>query len=638
MLVFDIETDGLLDELTRIHCINIYDDTTKHHYRYDQVSLPIEAGVAALQSADCIAGHNAVSYDVPALKKIFPGFCPKGRVLDTYVLTRLLFPDIKDSDWGRVQKGTLPVKLVGKHTLESWGFRLGILKGDFAKSTDWKTWSPAMSDYCEQDVVVTLRLFDLCKSRKPSPESVELEHETNAIVARQIRHGVRLNIKKAEALYADWIGIREQLETKIKNLFPPVVEGGKVFIPKRDNATSGYIAGAAMTRIKCVPFSPSSNRHVYSILMRKYGWTPVDFVKKSTVPPYLWHLFDYDGTGPKPLEPKVDETSLKRMGLPEIDLLADFLTIQKRIAQLAEGKQAWLKCVSYQTSRIHGGVITNGAVTGRMTHLYPNLAQVPAVYSPYGPECRELFEASPSYVYVGCDAAGLEARCQGHFLAKFDEAAFIRVILEGKKEDGTDIHSANRDRWKLTGKHSRDTAKTMFYAFIYGAGDVKLGSIAIEDPTYKGTKALKKLGKKLREIIVSELPGLKELQKAIRTAVLERGYLFGLDGRVLSVRSEHSALNLLFQSAGALLMKKALVILDGDLQAAGLKHSEQSMTFDYEFCLNIHDEWQIEAKPEHADMIGRMACAAIRKAGEHFKFRCQLDGEYKIGRNWKETH
>jgi DNA polymerase I-like protein with 3'-5' exonuclease and polymerase domains len=282
--------------------------------------------------------------------------------------------------------------------------------------------------------------------------------------------------------------------------------------------------------------------------------------------------------------------------------------IQKRLGQLAEGKEAWVKLE--KNGRIHGRVNTNGAVTGRCTHSNPNMAQVPAVRAPYGKECRELFTVAKGYKMVGADASGLELRCLAHFMGKWDEGAYAKELLEG------DIHTANQ---KAAGLETRDQAKTFIYAFLYGAGDAKIGTVV-----GKGQEE----GAKLRANFLKKTPALKYLKDAVEKAA-KRGYLLGLDGRKLWIRSEHAALNTLLQSAGALVMKKACCILDKMIKESG---------FDAKFALNVHDEWQIEVKEEVAELVGNLAVQAIRDAGDFFNFRCPLDGEFRVGNNWAETH
>jgi len=351
----------------------------------------------------------------------------------------------------------------------------------------------------------------------------------------------------------------------------------------------------------------------------------LEFTKKEAPSPELRWYMDKHGITSR-TTPKVDDEILKALPYDEAPLLAEFQMVKKRIGQLAEGKQAWLKHYNESDGRIHGAVNTNGAVTGRMTHFNPNLAQVPAGYSPYGPEMRALFYALAGRKIVGCDADGLEARCLAHYMAKYDGGAFIKVILEGNKADGTDIHSLNA---KALGC-SRTTAKKFFYAFMYGGGNGKLGAILMGDDNfadYVGDPG--KLGGRMRKKFLNSLPALKKLTDAVKEAVKQRGWLKGLDGRKLYSRSAHSALNLLLQSAGALVMKKALCLADEELSAEG---------YDYEFMLNIHDEFQLDADEEQAEDVAHVCEAAIENAGDYFNLRCPLSGSADVGDNWYETH
>jgi DNA polymerase I-like protein with 3'-5' exonuclease and polymerase domains len=605
MLYFDIETDGLLPDLTTIHCINIYDTKTWKHERYDPANLPVSVGVGKLQEADELCGQSIIAFDIPAIKKVYPDFNPKGKFIDTKILSRLIWPNIKDLDFGAYQRGRLPkafmtYRLAGTHKLEAWGFRLGILKGDFAKQTDWQTWTPAMSDYCEQDVAVTMRLHEKCVSKKYSQEAYDIEAGVEVIIERQEANGIFFNEQKGTELYDLLLNKREALRTKICNTFPPFYKKGKAFTPKRDNKNLHYTAGATCTKIELVDFNPASNDHISEMLIKKYGWEPQDFTKK---------------TG----KPKIDDDILAALDYPEAKPLAEFLTLNKRCGQIAEGKQGWLKCVTPE-GKIHGAVNTMGAITRRMAHFKPNLAQVPAPYSPYGPECRELFGPRPKWKQVGIDADGLEMACLGHYMEPFDNGDFIQVFKEGDKSIGTDQHSVNAGILGL----SRNDAKTWFYAYLYGAGNGKLGAIA-------GKNAAE--GGRMRRTFEKGLPALGTLVEKVKLKAKSHGFLLSLDKHPIRTRSLHSALNTLCQGAGAIIMKKALIIFDRKLQ-----DNDMLPGVDYEFMLNIHDEWQLECEPSLADTIGKLGCEAITEAGEYFNFRCPLTGSYDVGDNWADCH
>jgi len=175
-VVFDLETNGLLNNATRIHCLSLYweeDDRTESFndepYAKDPKDLPmgggysITTGISWLEVADVLIGHNIIGFDIPIIKKLYPWFNPRGIIVDTLLLSRLYHPNLLDIDKKRCWNH-MPLQLYGRHSLESYGYRLNEYKGNFAKNTDWKEWSQEMQNYCEQDVVVTKKL---CKHFLP---------------------------------------------------------------------------------------------------------------------------------------------------------------------------------------------------------------------------------------------------------------------------------------------------------------------------------------------------------------------------------------------------------------------------------------------------------------------------------------
>lgn len=621
-LIFDIETDGLLADLTKIHCLVIYDTKTQKimnfasaYTPYSGVSYynkqgelivypPVHEGIRLLNSADELAGHNIVKFDIPAIQKLYPDFKPKGKIFDTLLVSKLTYPDIGELDDIYIRKGRYPAKIRGKYSLKAWGYRLGELKGTYNEQENcWFKWSSDMQRYCEQDVVVTKKLYNLLKSKNISEEAIELEQEFARIIGKQEQRGVYFDFDKAVDLKADLYQQKYEIEKQLKQVFKDeVVE--EIFIPKVNNIKKGYITGQPFTKKKIIEFNPASRQMIADRLIKKYNWKPK--IKTATG------------------KPKIDEKVLETLDYPEASLLRDYFLLIKTLGQLSDGQNAWLKMYNPDTGAIHGQVDTLGAVTGRCTHNKPNLAQVPAISKDkdgnilygikggWGYECRSLFKSRKGYKLVGCDASGLELRCLAHYM---NDEAYTHEILNG------DIHTKNQH---AAGLATRAEAKRFIYAFNYGGGDSLIGSIV------GGTA---KKGKEIKKKFLNSLPALDKLIKNVKHKAKTRGFLYGLDKRKLKVRAEYLALNVLLQSAGAVVMKKALCILYQSLLDSGWQQG-----IDFVFVLNIHDEYQAEVREEIVEEYKILAVDAIRKAGEYFNFRCPLDGEAKVGTNWAETH
>lgn len=678
MRVFDIESDGLLpgvnrdgemldDErtITKVHCINGFDRRTGREHRFTDYEFyydldgnvtdvptkrcgTIADGLKWLEEAECIAGHNIIGYDIPALEYIYPEFTPPKNVFDSQVMGKLAVPDLKAQDFGALRKGKLDKGfVVGSQKLKHWAMRVGKhLKDEFDPADYGHTWKTMpftdfFDTYCMHDVEANVDVIEWQEQRLTRcPDAVELEHAVAPIIKWQERVGIRYDREASDALAANLYAKLHELEAQSREQFAPfyLPEGGikkykscgRKFVVNELGRDWHKIGGKKQKGfwchhtdgghqpIKLQDFNPGSARHVSNRLTVKYGWEPTEFTDSGLA--------------------RIDEDVLDSLPFPEAKVIGEYKMVQKRLAQLAEGKQAWIKTVK-EDGRIYGRVDQLGTGTGRMSHFGPNLAQVPANYKPYGAECRALFTADPGRVLLGCDADALELRILAHFLAIFDGGEYVETVLNGSKADGTDMHSRNK---VAVGLEKRDTAKTWFYAFIYGAGDFKLGTIVLSEwdtdkltnfydkfpPGRKRKAAIVRLGKRSRGRLEDSIPAFKRLVDSVRSAA-ERGFIFGLDKRRVPIRALHSALNFLCQGAGAIVMKRALVIMFEDFCAEGL---------DVVPLLNVHDEVQLSVLQEQAKRVGEIAADAIRKAGEYYNLRCPLAGDYDIGANWSETH
>ena len=573
-IVLDLETDGLLDTVTKVHCLV---------YKADDLITVATTEEQILKALDVlltgqIIGHNVLGFDLEVLKRLYGFEVPVEQVTDTLILSRLIHADLRTED-SKVQR--LEPKYFGSHSLKAWGYRLDNNKGDYGSTENaFEELSQEMIDYCIQDVELTDILWKNFSWRLPDPNSVWLEHQIANICNTQEKHGIKFDEAKAVQLYTHLASKRDVLEVELKDIF------GSWII------NEGLRRKALYSKIKIIEFNPNSRQHIAKRLKELRGWKPKEFT----------------ATG----EAKVDESILSKLKYPEAESMTEYLMLNKRISQLAEGEQAWLKLV--KNGRLHGRVNTKGASTSRCSHSSPNLAQVPNSNAPFGQECRTLFTADRRHKLLGVDISGLELRCLSHYLALYDHGEYGKKLLE------EDIHTVNQE---AAGLATRDQAKTFIYGFLYGAGDQKIGEIVGKGSTE---------GKKLKKKFLSQLPALKQLRKDVQKKA-EQGFLKGLDGRCVPVRSKHAALNTLLQSAGAIICKRWVVETHRLLTENGFKcgHDFSQVAF-------VHDEIQLTVKEEYAEEIGKICTSAIIVTGVRYGLRLPLTGEYKVGSNWSETH
>lgn len=584
-LVADIETNGLLRQAVPvIHCLVTKDLDTGEIHTYDDTGKneTVVTGVKYLELADEVWGHNWIGFDEQFIREVYPFYQPRGFAYDTLILSRLMMTDMLDRDF-RSKPAGMPANLYGRHSLESWAYRLNTRKDDFGKTTDWSEYSPEMLEYCIQDVEVSAKLANLFIPKLDQyKQCIELEHKMAQIMAWQEFEGFPFNEAKAYELESKLRSELEELSAEMQNAFH-WVDGGQ-FTPKRPNKTRGYVADAPMSRLR--EFSPTSRQHIAWAFANHRGWEPKELTDSG--------------------RPKIDEKILMEIDTDESKKFARILELQKHLGMLSEGQNAWLKLVT--EGRIHHSCVLN-TNTGRNIHMRPNISQTPSA-----PEFRELFNPGPGRVQVGADASGLELRVFGHFLSAFDQGSFAKEVVEG------DIHTTLAAIYGT----DRKTGKSCTYCLLYGGGDYKLGltSGASKDKAQAE-------GKRIRSRIMDGLKGYKELMQALKTRA-QTGVLRGLDGRPIRLMGkQHASLNYICQSAGSSICKH-WVIRTHEL----LKEAE----VDYYPLAFVHDEMQLSVHPEHAEQAAFLMVAAMKDVQHLLKFRCELDAESVIGNTWAECH
>ena len=575
MRVFlDVETTAITNLLPdRIFLIVCKDDNRITYFKEDE----LDKFGAYIDRYDEFVGHNIIGFDAPVIKKIIGiDLHEKGKVIDTLVLSRLFDPARE-----------------GGHSLKSFGERLKFGKLDFK---DFSEYSDEMLEYCIRDVELTERVLGYLIKYNPdfSREAIRLEHDIARIITQQENNGFLFDITKADLLLGKLREKINEIEQRVRERFIPLPTFVKIVKPRyrKDGSLSTVGLNSLgqgwenvmgdFSLIEMKEFNLGSRQQIARYL-RYFGWNPTKFTEHG--------------------QPIVDEKVLQGItDIPEAELIKEFLLLQKRIAQV----ESWVEAVA-EDGRVHGRVITNGAITGRMSHQSPNMAQVPAVYSPYGKDCRELWVVPEGYKLVGVDASGLELRILSHYM---NDKEYIDAIING------DIHTTNQN---LAGLSTRDQAKTFIYAFIYGAGDEKLGAICGGSRNH---------GKAIKDRFLRGTPALANFRKRVDKAT-GKGWLKGIDGRKLRIRNRHSALNTLIQGGGAIVMKKALILLEEQVSKHKLKARPVA---------NVHDEFQYEVLETQAEDFGSLAVDSIINAGKELGIRCPLNGEYKYGNNWQETH
>jgi len=490
--------------------------------------------------------HNGVSFDAPILNRLTGSNIKLSQVRDTLIESQLYNP-IRD----------------GGHSLRSWGERLGYNKGDY---NDFTRFTKEMLEYCQKDTEITRQVADKLSGEGSSfsDRSYNLERKVRAIVDQQEKNGFAFNIQKATVFLSQLEDEQHKLEEQAQEMFEPT----KVELK---------------TKTKYIPFNIASRKQIAERLMER-GWEPKKHTEKGNV--------------------IVSEDILSKLDMPEAQMFSRYFLLQKRTGLL----KSWIQ-ECQEDDRVRGRVMTLRTVTGRMAHNSPNMAQVPATYSPYGQECRELWTISnpDTHVLIGTDASGLELRCLAHYM---EDPKFTKEVLTG------DVHTANM---QAAGLSNRDQAKTFIYAFLYGAGPAKIGTVV-------GAGA--KRGQQLITNFLRNMPQLKRLRDNI-TKASQVGTVKALDGRQLHIRSSHASLNTLLQGAGAIICKQWLVHMDERIRAKGI---------DAKLVASVHDEYQFEVSKKDTTIFGQITKDAMKDTEATLNVKCPLDCEYKVGNTWAETH
>ena len=495
---------------------------------------------------DKLIMHNGINFDGYWLNKLLQMNIQLNQIEDTLIMSQLYNP----------------IRSEG-HSLKAWGDKLEMPKGDV---DNFDYYSPDMLEYCKQDTHITSKVYEVLKEegKRFSTKSKHLEYKVRAIIDQQERNGFAFNMRKGQTLLATLEDEANELSDKAQEMVPPT----KVELK---------------TKTKYIPFNIGSRQQIATVLQDR-GWQPELYTEKGNI--------------------IVNDEVLSKIDMDEAKMFSRYLLLQKRIAQI----RSWIeKCGD--EGRVHGKVMTLKTITGRMAHNNPNMAQVPASYSPYGTECRELWTVSNPHTHklVGTDASGLELRVLASYMK---DQTFIEEVVNG------DVHTANM---KMAGLEDRSQAKTFIYALMYGAGPAKIGSVV-------GGSA--KEGQELTNRFLKNMPKLRNLRNQV-TEAAESGLIKGLDGRLLHIRNSFSALNTLIQGAGAVVCKQWLVHMMAEVYASGL---------DVKLVGSIHDEYQFEVADQDVKRFTEITKYTMTKTAKTLNLNCPLDSEHKVGTTWLQTH
>lgn len=611
MIIGDIETDGLLDIVTKVHCASFYNLETGIWNTFTPDNM--DELISFLDSCPEVSGHNFIGFDLPALKKIY-GYEYKGKVTDTLLMSRILFPDIDKMEGVKA----------GPHSVEAWGVRFNYPKPEHE---NWTQFSEEMLHRNKTDVEIQTRIYKFCLNhlKKLGIDNIDqvmaVETRVWKLMEEQAENGWQFDVLYAQELVKQLTAEIEPLEYQLIEMLPM-----RTVKPYKETACKAFKANGELTvnaanwvqdrfedvagdfsRVLFEKMNPGSDKQIKPFMLEA-GWQPKEwnYKKDKYGKPIRDENFKLILTSPK-LPKTVEDWDevVEQTHNPTIKLLAHYNKANHRKSQI----QGLLDNVR-EDGRVSARANSCSTNTARMVHrVVVNIPKAKDhVY--YGKQMRAMFIAAPGKILVGADASALEARCEAHYIWNLDRANALELI------DG-DIHTKNADVFHC----NRDIAKNGKYAIGYGCGVAKLASTI---------GCSKEEAKQLLGNYWDNNPGLKELKAILEHEFEEKGYITAIDGRPLSVRYKHALINTLFQSCGSIIMKYALIILDKKIRCAILKGCK--------FVGNFHDEWIVECNPEDAETVAKLSVESIEQAGRILKINVPITGEAKIGHSWAETH
>ena len=654
IVVSDIETNAITGS-DKLWLCGGKDIKTGEVYQFNDCHEDEVAKAEAIKwykGCDRIIGHNFISFDAVQLSGLLkPRVIEGHKIIDTLVISRLIDYDINIP----------PGCKGGPHSLDAWGRRLKMHKGDFK---DFDKHTKEMDEYWLQDLDVTEALFRHLKKYIYDPDwakAIRCEHDVQIELERTKFYGFHFDTQKAQQLLTSVQANMDKLQEQFEFDYPPkLTEVNRVqYRKKKDGTEMATVTNAKAkyalcnksvdgTELICYDyknFNPGSPQDRIDVLWDA-GWKPFEKTKthqqftrlrvgdKATDKGQPMTQEDYNEKRDRHLRYGWTVSEDNLLTLPEsapegARALAQWLTLEGRRSSLVE----WIGQVK-DDSRIHGSILGIGAWTGRCSHKDPNTANIASpfhgkpksaveeVKAQYDEHLRACWNTPSGSWLVGSDADGIQLRVLADYLLRhFDADQYAKAIMEGKKENHTDIHNLNRNA--LGVEHAtRDDAKTFIYSWLLGAGVAKTASIL---------RVNERQAADARERFERSIDGLFPLKNQLIPYIWDQRFFTGYDGRKVRVPSKHKTLAGILQNGEAVLMKHSLLRWHSKARQLGIKFKMVGF---------IHDEYQVEVQGERADAeaMGKLMSDTLLETGQELGFLIPTPGSYDVGRNWHETH